>query len=202
MMETFLDKHRSQHFEPHLYDEVFLRIFQGRLLSKPWSFKFHTCFDNSVSFMHSRCLKNFVWLLYRALNSPSLNVVDISLYARHWVRHSPFNGQFHFDLKLHLRLFLSFVLLSTLEWCCLWWCFRRWWRSNNFASKCLGWKSCGICCSWRIVSSQAWWTVCQYLFSHFGYMVGWTISPFCFYFFKRFKYRCYWKTLMKNVHYS
>ena len=134
MMETFLDKHRLQRFAPRLYDEVFLRISQGRLVSRPWSFKFHKCFDNTVSFIHSRCLNNFVWLLYRVLNSPSLNVVDIILYTRHWMRHSTFHGQFDFDLKLHLQLFLSFVLLSTLESCCLGWCFRRWQCSNNFAS--------------------------------------------------------------------
>ena len=74
MMETFSDKHRSQRFEPHWYGEVFLWISHDRLLSRPWSFKFHTCFDNSVSFMHSRCLKDFVWLLYRVLNSPSSEV--------------------------------------------------------------------------------------------------------------------------------
>ena len=30
-----------------------------------------TRFDNSVSFMHSPCLKDFLWLLYRVLKSPS-----------------------------------------------------------------------------------------------------------------------------------
>ena len=63
MKETFSDKKRSQRFEPHWYGEAFLW--------RPWSFTFHTCFDSSVSFMHSRCLKDFVWLLYRDLNSPS-----------------------------------------------------------------------------------------------------------------------------------
>ena len=67
MMETFSDKHRSQRW----YGEAFLWISHDRLLSRPWSFKFHTCFDSSVTFMHSRFLKDFVWLLYRDLNSPS-----------------------------------------------------------------------------------------------------------------------------------
>ena len=48
-----------------------------------------------------------------------LGVVDVALYTRHSVRHSPFNGQFGFDLQLHLWLLLSFVLLSNLELCCL-----------------------------------------------------------------------------------
>ena len=30
--------------------------------------KFHTCFDDPASFMLSRCLKDFVWLLYRVLS--------------------------------------------------------------------------------------------------------------------------------------
>ena len=49
MMEHFSDKHRSQRFEPHSYCETFLGISHERLLLKPWSFKFHTCFNNSVS---------------------------------------------------------------------------------------------------------------------------------------------------------
>ena len=53
MMETFSDKHRPQRFERHWCCEAFLWISYDRLLSKPWSFKFHTCFDNPVSFMHS-----------------------------------------------------------------------------------------------------------------------------------------------------
>ena len=48
-----------------------------------------------------------------------LDVVDVALYTRHWVRHSPFNGQFGFDLQLHLRLMPLFVLFSTLELRCL-----------------------------------------------------------------------------------
>ena len=68
MMETFSNKHKLQRFELHWYGKVFLWIFHDRLLYRPWSFK---CFHNSVSFMHSRCLKDFLWLLYRVLNSPS-----------------------------------------------------------------------------------------------------------------------------------
>ena len=71
MMETFLTKQRLQHFEPHWYGEAFLWISHDRWLSSPWSFKFHTCIDSSVSFMHSQCLKDFVCMLYRDLNSPS-----------------------------------------------------------------------------------------------------------------------------------
>ena len=72
MMETFSDKQRLQYFEPDCYGEAFLWISHDRLLSRPWSFKFHTCFDSSVSFMHSWCLKVFVWFMYRDLNySPS-----------------------------------------------------------------------------------------------------------------------------------
>ena len=44
----------------------------------------------------------------------STHFVDVALYTRHRVRHSPFSGQFGFGLKLHLRLMLSFVLFSTL----------------------------------------------------------------------------------------
>ena len=40
-----------------------------------------------------------------------LDIADIALYTRHWVRNSPFSRQFGFDLQLHLRFFLSFVLL-------------------------------------------------------------------------------------------
>ena len=48
IMETFSNQHKSQRFEPHWYGEAFLlRISNDRLLSKPWSFKSHTCFDNS-----------------------------------------------------------------------------------------------------------------------------------------------------------
>ena len=65
MIETFSNTHRSQCFEPHWYDEAFLWISHDRLLSRAWPVKFHTCFDNLVSFMHSRCLKDFAWLLYR-----------------------------------------------------------------------------------------------------------------------------------------
>ena len=71
MMDTFSDKHRFQCFEPHWYGEAFLWIFHDRLISKSWPFKFHTCLDNLVAFMHSRCLNDFVWLSYRVLNSPS-----------------------------------------------------------------------------------------------------------------------------------
>ena len=49
----FLKKHKSQRFEPHWYGEAFLWNSHNRLLSKPWSFKFHTCSDDSVSSMHS-----------------------------------------------------------------------------------------------------------------------------------------------------
>ena len=69
MMENFSGKQRSQRFESHWCDEAFLWISCDRLLS--WSFTFHTWFDSSVSFIHSRCLKDFVWLLYRDLSSPS-----------------------------------------------------------------------------------------------------------------------------------
>ena len=69
-METFSDKHRPQRFESHLYGKAFLRIIHDRLLSKLWSFKSLTCFDNLVSFMHLQCLNDFAWLLHRVLNSP------------------------------------------------------------------------------------------------------------------------------------
>ena len=42
-----------------------------------------------------------------------------SFYTRHWVRHSTLNGQFGFDLQLHLPLLLSYFLLRTLDLCCL-----------------------------------------------------------------------------------
>ena len=53
------------------------------------------------------------------------------------------------------------------------------------------WKPYGICCSWVKASSESWWAVYQYLFSHFHYMVGSTIKPFCFCFFEHFEY-CYY----------
>ena len=43
-----------------------------------------------------------------------LDVVDVTLYTRHLVRHSLFNEQFGFNLQLHLRL-LSFFLPRNLE---------------------------------------------------------------------------------------
>ena len=71
MVETFSDKQRLQHFEPYWYGEAFFWMFHDMLLSRPLSYKFHTFFDSSVSFMHSGCLKDFVYLLYHDLNSPS-----------------------------------------------------------------------------------------------------------------------------------
>ena len=66
MMETFSDKHKSQRFEPHWYSEAFLWISHDSQNHDSQ----HTCFDNSVSLMHSRCLNDSLWLLYHVLNSP------------------------------------------------------------------------------------------------------------------------------------
>ena len=69
-METS-GKHRSQRFGPHWHGETFLWIPHHKLLSKPWSFKSQTCFNNSILSMNLGCLNDFVWLLNRVLNSPS-----------------------------------------------------------------------------------------------------------------------------------
>ena len=50
-METFSEKHRLQHFKPHLRGEAFLLIFHDRLsISKPLFFMSHTYIDDSVLF--------------------------------------------------------------------------------------------------------------------------------------------------------
>ena len=135
MMETFSDKHRLQRFEPCWYGETFLLISHDRLLSRPWPFKFHTVL---ITQYHS-CIHG-VWKI---------------LYGCHTVFWTPLQKfhskqsccwMFGFDLLLHLWL-LSFVLFSTLQFA-LWLCFQYWYCSNNLTSKCLGWKSYGICCSW------------------------------------------------------
>ena len=76
---NFSNKHGAKRFEQHCYGEDFLWISQDRLLSKPWSFKFHRCFDYSVLFMLSQCLNKLVWLLYRVLKSHSEVLQQVKL---------------------------------------------------------------------------------------------------------------------------
>ena len=66
----------DQRFEHHWHDEAFLRIPHDRLLLRTIVIKTMVFqvqrFDNSVSLMLSRFLKDFVWILHRVLNSPSV----------------------------------------------------------------------------------------------------------------------------------
>ena len=132
IMETFPEKR----FELYWYGETFLRICHYRLLSNPWPFKFHTCFDNPVSFIVSEKL---CMVVTPCVNSTSegpwytkllFDVEDIVLCARNGVRNSPFNGQFGFDLQLHLWVVLVIfvpkhfrTMFSDDVSDAFWWCF-------------------------------------------------------------------------------
>ena len=95
------------------------------------------------------------WTSFRSstVNNSVIRCCSVALYSTHWVRHSPFNVLFGFDLQLHflLLLFLSIVMLSSLKYV-VWWFFRHWWYNNNSPFECLSWKSYGICCSWEVIS--------------------------------------------------
>ena len=54
-LDNKLSTQMMERFATFWYDGAFLWISHDRLLSKPWFFKFHTCFDNSVSFVHLWC---------------------------------------------------------------------------------------------------------------------------------------------------
>ena len=129
-----------------------------------------------------------------------LDVTDVALYTRHWVRQIWFNEQFGFSLLLHLQL-LSFVLLSTLELFCFMFSMLVWWYINNSASKCFSWTFYGIAVLGEVLpqtSDEQFTNICLHI------LAIWWFEPysFCFYFFEHFDYCYYWKTLMKNVHYT
>lgn len=80
------------------------------------------------SFMYSRCLNNFLWLLYHLLSFTSevtfykkllLEAEDVVLCFRYWARHAQFNGLLVFDFQWHLGEFFLIVFLRTLELCWL-----------------------------------------------------------------------------------
>ena len=135
----------------------------------------HSCIRSFWTILH--CCYNVFWTPLQMFHSKRkllLDVTDVALDTRHWVGHLWFNGQFGFNLQLHLQL--SFALLSTLGLCCfMMFSTLVQWYNNNSALKCFSWTFYGICCSWGSASSKAWWAAYQYLFSHFGYTVVWTI---------------------------
>lgn len=111
IMETFSDNHRLQSFDTHWYREAILRISNNRLLSSHGLFRFNKCFDNSVSCMHSKCVKDFVWmyiLSWTPFKSSMVNKAVIACFqcnflcTRHCVR------QFGCD---YIRIIFSVVLV-------------------------------------------------------------------------------------------
>ena len=131
-----------------------------------------------------------------------LDVVDVALYTRRWVRHWPFNGQIGFDLQLHLQLLLSFALISTLELCCLMMfttlVVQQYLNFNVFRYKILCYLLFLVKCF--LTSLMISLPMFFFIFLLYDGLNHIRRLYFCFYFLERFEY-CYYKTLMKNVHY-
>ena len=125
MMEMFSNKQRSQRFEPHWYCEAFcgfpmIDCHQGHGLSSSTHVLLahsHWCIHGIWKILYGCC--TVIWTPLENFHSKQmlLDVIDVAFYTRHWVRHSPFNGQFGVNLQLDLWLMLSFVLFSTWELC-------------------------------------------------------------------------------------
>ena len=71
IMIVFSERHRSHILEPFLYGIARVTMLQTILCSMFSVFNFQINFDNSVSCLYFSCRNDFVWLLYRSLNSPS-----------------------------------------------------------------------------------------------------------------------------------
>ena len=71
-MIYFSVKRRSQGLVPQRYDDAYAAILDFNVEGVSASLNCHTCFESSVSCSYNLFLKDFVWLLYLNLNSPSL----------------------------------------------------------------------------------------------------------------------------------
>ena len=90
-----------------------------------------------------------------------MDVVDVALYTRHWMRH------FIIQWAVWFWSAITFAVVAVI-------CFSQHFRTMFFndvsdaggtaIAKCLSGKFYGICCSWTSASSQVWWTVYQHLF--------------------------------------
>lgn len=176
-------RNRSQRFKPHWCGEVFCRFplvdcYQNHdLLSYT-----HVLITQCYSYIHS--VRTILHSCYTGLQTDLQrfyvvykNVIGCcrcSCVYGHWVRHSPFKEQFGFNLQLHFRLFLSFVLLSTLELFCLM-VFPILAAQKKISFKLFKLKNLCYLIFLRSAFSQGWWTINLYFLHIFAV---WWVQPY------------------------